>query len=524
MNRFIKTLKDRLDIVRSSFEPKIASPDELLGELFSDVQFRRIYPDCMTFVDMMPDAKMRQILKQYHKNRVDPDFDLVKFVKIHFKDYVVDQVSYQTNPDHTLEQHIEALWKVLKREAKKSEGSLIGLPYPYIVAGGRFSAMFYWDAYFICLGLAASGHWNMVENIVKNCAYLIRKYGFVTNGNRTYFSSRSQPPFLALMVRLLANHKGKRTLVRYLPALLGEYKFWMKDAKKVVTGSKKGVLRVAGMPEGEVLNRYYDNKSTPRPESYKEDVATALQLEDRTPSKTYLDLRAAAESGWDFSSRWLGDYYNLTTIETTNIIPVDLNCLLVILEQTIADAYDVMRRSGTAKKYRALAQKRADAINKYCWDEGQKFYFDFNFATGKCTKVVSSAGLFPLYAGIASREQAKAMAGTTRRKLLRKGGLLCTNLSTGQQWDSPNGWAPLQWIAIKGFKAYGATELANDIKRRWLLTVNGVFKERGKLVEKYNVVDPNEAAGGGEYILQDGFGWTNGVTLALMHEDKLKLD
>jgi alpha,alpha-trehalase len=523
MNMFIKKLKDRFDIVRSTIEPKAASPDELLGELFQDVQFRRVYPDCMTFVDMMPAAKLEQILKTYKLTRHDPDFDLVKFIQKHFKDYIVNEATYKTNPEHTVEQHIEALWKVLRRESPKSVGSVIGLPRPYIVAGGRFSAQYYWDTYFIMLGLGVSKHWSYVEDMTKNCAYMIRKLGFVANGNRTYFASRSQPPMFAQMVRLLASHKGKSVFMRYLPALVAEYKFWMKGAGEVSSGKKASLQRVVRMPDGELLNRYYDDKSTPRPESYKEDMETALQQVDHTPSRTYLDLRAAAESGWDFSSRWMANYSDLVTIETTHIVPADLNSLLVMLEETIADAYDVVRRPRTAKKYRELAKKRADAINKYLWDDAKKFYYDYNFVKGARTKVVSAAGLFPLYAKICTKEQAKAVARVTRHELLKRGGLLATNINTGQQWDAPNGWAPLQWIAIQGFRNYGCTEIAAEIKRRWMVTVNNVFHKEGKLVEKYNVVDTAMPAGGGEYLLQDGFGWTNGVMLALLHEDALNL-
>lgn len=523
MNRFIKRLKDRLDIARGTIEPTAGSPDELLDELLHDVQLRRVYADGMAFVDMMPAAKLSRVLKIYKQDRHDPDFNLHEFVKEHFKDYLVDKASYTTNSNHDIEQHIETLWTVLRRESPKSAGSLIGLPRPYIVAGGRFSAQFYWDSYFTMLGLATSGHWGMVENMVKNCAYLIRKYGFVLNGNRTYLSSRSQPPFFALMVRLLATEMGRSTLVVYLPAMLAEYKFWMKGSKELLTGNKNNCDHLVLMPDGELLNRYCDHKSTPRPESYKEDVQTALDASDRAPSKVYHDIRAAAESGWDFSSRWFADGKNLITIEAAHIVPVDLNSLLVILEQTIADAYDVLKQSGVAKKWRRAADERAAAINKYCWDEKKKFYFDFNFARGERTKIISAAGPFPLFAGISTKQQAKGVAGVVRRELLKKGGLLTTTVQTGQQWDAPNGWAPLQWVAIKAFRRYGAHELADSIKRRWLLNVEGVFKDRGKLVEKYNVVSPVMPAGGGEYVLQDGFGWTNGTTLALLHEDKLKL-
>lgn len=519
MHRVIKRIKSQLDVARSSLEPNKASPDELLGELFQDVQFRRIYADSMAFTDMMPEHTLRQILAEYKELRHEPDFNLEAFVNKHFKGYIVEDPTYKSDPSHSLEQHIEELWDVLKREEYANKGSLIGLPKPYVVAGGRFVAQFYWDSYFIMLGLAAGGHWTMVENMTKNCAYLIRKLGFVPNANRTYFASRSQPPLFALMVRLLAQHKGRLTLVRYLPAMLSEYRFWMHGKDKLGRG-KRSFERVVRMPDGEVLNRYYDNKATPRPEGYSEDVHLAVASR-AVPSRVYLDLRAGAESGWDFSSRWLSNPKKLSTIHTTNVVPVDLNCLLVTLELTIANAYQIVRQKRLANKYQALAEARAAAINKYMWNKKQDFYFDYDFAVNNQTPIVSAAGTLPLFAGVASDAQAMAVAATTKKRLLKAGGLVSTTLTTGQQWDSPNGWAPSQWLAVRGFRRYGLDSVADDIKNRWIKTVSEAYSSSRKLVEKYNVVDPSRDAGGGEYQLQDGFGWTNGVTLALIHEEAL---
>lgn len=522
MNAFTREIKNRFDTIKSSVGLRTSSPDELFGELFQDVQLRRIYPDGMTFVDMLPTEKLDGIIKQYKEERHDPNFNLERFVRKHFLKFISSSLTaYDTNPDHTIEQHINALWPILKRESYKNVGSLMALPKPYIVAGGRFGAQFYWDSYFIMLGLAAAKDWHMVENMTKNCAYLIRKIGYMPTANRTYYISRSQPPFFAMMVRLLMAHEGKLPLLKYLPAMLAEYKFWMKGARKIK--GKMAYARVVRMPDGELLNRYYDDKSTPRPESYQEDILTAVGAKERQPSRVYLDLRAAAESGWDFSSRWLSDYKHLQTVKTTSIVPIDLNCLLVVLEQTIAEAYGLLLQRRKAKRYRHAALLRADAINKYLWDWRHGFYYDLDFTNGEHTKVVSGAALFPLYVGVATKDQAKLVAAKARRELLKKGGLLCTTLKTGQQWDAPNGWAPLHWVAIKGLRAYDLGNLADEIKRRWLMTVKGVFTERGKLVEKYNVVEPGASARGGEYPLQDGFGWTNGTTLALLHEDTLKL-
>lgn len=516
MQNIRKKFTTNIQRAQINLTPKKDSPDELLGELLQDVQLRRVFPDSITFVDMLPTHTLRKILKTYKKHRQDPGFDLHEFVKTHFSGLLEDQI-YTTNPSHTIEQHIEELWGVLRREVTKDSGSLVGLPYPYVVAGGRFTAQFYWDSYFIMLGLAASGHWDMVESMIKNCAFLIRKYGYIPNGNRTYYT-RSQVPMFAMMVQLLATHRGKAMFVHYLPYLLAEYSFWMKGANRLAAhGATRHAVR---LPDGSILNRYYDAKSTPRPEGYKEDIEIALQAPTRTPSKVYLDLRAGAESGWDYSSRWLADPTQLSSIHTTDIIPVDLNSMLVTLEETIAQAYTILKQRRAAKRFYKLAEERKQAIRTYCWNDEKGFYFDYDFVKEEQTPIIAASALFALWAGVATQDQADAVAIVVRDKLLQTGGVVTTLHETGQQWDWPNGWAPLQWAAIQGLRAYGHEFLADEIKKRWIKTNKGVYEEEGKLVEKYDVVHPEAGpATGGEYSLQDGFGWTNGVLLALLKED-----
>jgi alpha,alpha-trehalase len=474
----------------------------------------------MSFVDMVPAARLSRILKAYQEQRHLPGFNLSVFVQNHFELPPVNE-TYVTNPSHTIEEHIDEVWGVLERTQHSSKGSLIGLPHPYIVAGGRFHAMYYWDSYFVMLGLAVSGKWRLVEDMTKNFAFLLRKFGRVPNGNRSYLTSRSQPPFFAMMIQLLRHHKGRRTLVYYLPYLLLEHHFWIKGSTKLRRPGSSA-QRVVRMPGNEILNRYFDDKTTPRPEGYREDVNMVLTSSARQAGDLNRDLRAAAESGWDFSARWCKVPDKLATIHTTDIVPVDLNCLLYVLEQTIAEAYTVLRSPRLASRYTALAEKRAQAINTYCWDSEKGFYLDYDMVLQQRTPVMSLAGAFPLYTGIATQAQADVAATVLQKTFLQHGGLLTTTLNTGQQWDAPNGWAPLQWAAIQGLRNYGYDELADEIKKRWLATNVSMYHATGKLVEKYNMVEPSKSAGGGEYQLQDGFGWTNGVLMALLHEDKVK--
>ena len=515
----LKTLKSQFTKATNLAPPK-AGPDELLGELFQDVQLKRIYPDGITFVDTIPKDTLRKILKKYDEQRLTPGFDLAQFVNDHFGYFnPSSDKGYHSNPDHTVEEHIDELWDVMTHEHYRDKGSILALPHPYIVPGGRFGSQYYWDSYFVMIGLAASDRYDLIDNMMKNYAFMIRKLGFIPTANRTYYVSRSHPPFFSQMVKLLGKKKGKRALLQYLPYLVAEHHFWMKGHKDLSDDSP-AKRRVVLMPDGSILNRYYDNKHSPRPESYKEDIETSQLVNDRVSSQIYTDLRAAAESGWDFSSRWFKDGRNLETIHTTEIIPVDLNCLLYQLEMTIAEGYDILMQSLLANRYRKKAEKRADAIRKYCYAEEKGFYFDYDFVAGKVTGEYTLAGVYPMYAGFASKDEAELIAKIFEKYFMHEGGLLTTLKDTGQQWDAPNGWAPLQWVAIQGLRKYDHRDLAEKIKKRWIEAVMAVYNTNLKLVEKYNVLDIHGAAGGGEYQLQDGFGWTNGVLMALLKEDK----
>lgn len=398
--------------------------------------------------------------------------------------------------------------------ADEKIGSLIPLPKPYVVPGGRFGEIYYWDSYFTMLGLRASGRTAQIRDMVDNFAYLIRTVGYIPNGNRTYFLGRSQSPFFSFMVSLLSELQGRRILLTYLPALQQEYDFWMAG-KDQLSARQPAVRRVVRLDEGVFLNRYFDDKQTPRPESYREDVQLARSA--KNPQLVYRHLRAAAESGWDFSSRWLGDGKNLRTIHTTDFIPVDLNALLVNLEQTLASGYQLKGDQAQAKKYEELAQQRRNAIQRYCWSSKNGFFFDYNFVARKPSSVYSLAGVYPLFVKIATSAQAVAVARKLEQLFLKPGGLTTTLIRTGEQWDAPNGWAPLQWIAIQGLRNYRQLPLASKIKTNWVAENLRVYKASGKMVEKYDVIS-TAAAKGGEYPNQDGFGWTNGVLLKLLTE------
>jgi alpha,alpha-trehalase len=485
-----------------------------LQPLFDDVQMQQAFPDGKTFVDCIPKFSLEEINEKYIQQKNDHGFNLKEFLTTHFDLPVIFSTPYIADKEKPVEQHIEELWAVLSRQPDKESGSLIPLPYSYIVPGGRFGEIYYWDSYFTMLGLQASGRIDMIENMVNNFSHLIDTIGYIPNGNRTYYVGRSQPPFFSLMVKLLSEEKGEAILVKYLPQLEKEYKFWMTGSQ-LLSEENKYQNRVVQMPDGEIMNRYWDANDTARPESYREDVELAHQS-GQDDKIIYRHLRAGAESGWDFSNRWFKDRTTFASIHTTDIIPVDLNCLLLHLEEMINIGYQLKKNNTEHEKYKSLAIKRKAAIQKYSWDDEQKFYIDYDAVGGKKKISLSAATVFPLFFNIADEQQAKRVAAKLQDKLLFAGGIVTTPVVTGQQWDAPNGWAPLQWMAIKGLENYGYKGLAQDIAERWIKLNKDVFKRTGKLMEKYNVIDIRLEAGGGEYPGQDGFGWTNGVLLALI--------
>ncbi|MDF9797557.1 alpha,alpha-trehalase [Catalinimonas alkaloidigena] len=491
------------------------NPAEQYGELFEAVQLSAIFPDSKTFPDCIPLHEPQAIMEDYQQSKGQADFDLEDFVLEHFQLPKSPSVDFQTDTANTIVEHINALWPVLTRSPSESvKGSLILLPESYIVPGGRFREIYYWDSYFTMLGLQVSKEYDLIRNMVDNFSFLIETLGFIPNGNRTYYTSRSQPPFYSLMVRLLADIEGDSVLVRYLPQLEKEYAFWMNGTKSLDENTP-AYRRVVRLDDGTILNRYWDDNPAPRPESYKEDYELAHSIE-RDNEDLYRNIRAACESGWDFSSRWLRDGESLASIHTTEIIPIDLNSLMYHLERTLVAAYAEDGQLEKQMDFNQKAEQRAAAIRRYCWDKKQKFFLDYDFVAETTVNQPSLAAVFPLFFEIASKQEAVRVSRKLRKEFMAPGGLLTTLANTGQQWDAPNGWAPLQWVAYQALLNYDQNKPAKMLAERWIDNNVRVFQNTGKMVEKYVVTDISLEAGGGEYPVQDGFGWSNGVLLKMM--------
>ncbi len=503
---------------RQPSRPSAYDPAHDIGPLFSDVQLAGIFPDSKEFVDARPKAESRIIEARYDSARRTPGFVLRAFVE---QNFVLPQPAgdgYHTVALQSMVQHIEALWPVLTRrpDSADARSSLIPIPNSYVVPGGRFREVYYWDSYFTMLGLVQSGRTDLVKNMLDNFAHLILTIGHIPNGNRTYYLSRSQPPYFAAMVGLYARATDTAQALRYLDAMEKEYAFWMDGADTLAPGH--AFRRVVRLSDSVVLNRYWDDSDEPRPESYRPDVELGQTLPESLRAKFYRNARATAESGWDFSSRWMRNPKDLRTLETTDLIPVDLNSLLYNTERTIAAFAFVRNGRGDDTLFRRFKQ-RADTRRRAIlamYDAKSGFFFDRRWRTGALvTDRPSLAAAEPLYFGIATDEQGRRVAARLERDFLKPGGFVTTNFASGQQWDGPNGWPPLVWLTIEGVRRYGRGDLADKAAGRWLALIQRTYRETGRMMEKYDVVNTNKKAGGGEYPTQDGFGWTNGVALAL---------
>ena len=494
------------------------TPREAFPDLFEAVQLGRLFSDSKTFVDAVPRNDPAAIYADFHDAKDRPGFDLRNFVERHFELPPEEDTADGSKTGAGIAEHISDLWDILTREPDERArySSLIPLPRPYVVPGGRFREIYYWDSYFTMLGLAEAGHVGRIRDMVDNFAWLIDQVGFIPNGNRNYFCSRSQPPYFSLMVELLAQVSGEPCLpADYQPQLLREYEFWMAGADSLGNGVNAHRRVVAA--NGACLNRYWDDVAEPRQESYAEDIELSSST-GRPAEDLYRNLRAGCESGWDFGSRWLGDDDSLASIRTTRIVPVDLNTLMFNLERLIARNFEATGDDRRAEDFDAKARTRERLLRTLFFDEQAGLFTDLVLPDLAPSPRLSIASAYPMAFGIATEAQGKRVAERLEAEFLADGGWVTSLYDTGQQWDAPNGWAPSQWTVYEALSRYGHAKLAREGARRWIDTVVRVYGDSGRLLEKYDVISPGLAGKGGEYAVQDGFGWTNAIFLRLQRE------
>lgn len=492
-----------------------ADPAHLYGELFHQVQTSGLFSDSKFFVDMEPRYSPATIMARYARLKPKTTQDLRQFVEAHFfPPSQIDLRAFKIRSGLTAGEYIRELWPSLTRESHliQAGSSLIPLKGKHILPGGRFREIYYWDSYFTMLGLQQDGQDEVFDRMVLIFKDMLLKDGMIRNGNRSYYNGRSQPPFFAMMVALWQWRHGTESATQFLPALKTEYAYWMAGQSSLKPG--EGRRRVVSLETGGFLNRFWSDSEGPRSEAYKEDLELAHRAaleQGRAAEEVFKDLAAGAESGWDYSSRWFADPSRFTTIQTTSLLPVDLNSMLWFLEKKIAELSAAVGDRASSQAFEGAARKRKSLMVKYLWDETSGEFRDFNWKTGVRSTQSTIATAVPLFVGLATPLQAQRIAHLIDKDFMRSGGVRTTLLNTDQQWDGDNGWAPLQWMTFAGLKRYQKDVLAERLRKAWLKTNDDMFTASGEMKEKYNVVNSRQAATGGEYEPQFGFGWSNGV-------------
>lgn len=575
--------------IQSQTSVSCDSPIYCEGPLLKTVQLAELFSDSKTFVDMPTTKSEKAVVEAFYSmGGTNATKDQVKqFVNEHFTEAgtevkILTNVTVQedlswiqdiNNPDYQgWINHLNHAWGNLTFKFDYSDlcddcvSSTLPVNRTFVVPGGRFREFYYWDSYFVIEGLLLSGQVDLAKNMIENFFDFVDRYGFIPNGARIYYLNRSQPPFLSLMVNAYFEKTNDTDFMKQaLTYLDKEYMFWMKNSSVEVKDPKNSKKTY-------VLNHYTTQNMSPRPESYLEDYNTVndnVSYSDSVKTQMYADIAAGAESGWDYSSRWtkndipspkqVENYEMLRTINTQNIVPIDLNSLLWNMENQLSKWHKKFGSQNKISKkksryYAQQAKKRLDAMDKLMWNENAVSFYDFNLTSNSQDIEFTPANLYPLWLNaiperlLKNKTMISHIMDETEKALRKYPGILTTSYhNTTMQWDLPNGWPPLTYVAIKSFlninnilnsqntkytTGMGTTyyHLAEVLADRyaasaycgWYNTggsLPGILpklsstSDDGHMFEKFDVTEIGVAGGNGEYTPQVGFGWTNGVAM-----------
>jgi alpha,alpha-trehalase len=405
---------------------------------------------------------------------------------------------------------------------------LLYLPRPYVVPGGRFNEMYGWDSFFIQMGLLRDGELDLARDMADNLLYEIHRYGKVLNANRTYYLTRSQPPFLTPMVLAVYNRTHDRKwLEEAVPTIETYYRFWTTEPHLTAETGLSRYFDTGEGPAPEVLiseqdaqgrNDYELIRDYFRTHTVKDYDASQYYdaAHDRLTALFYKGDRSMRESGFDPSNRF-GPF----SVDIINYNPVCLNSLLYLMETQMAEIAELLNRAGEASVWRGRAQIRSERMNRFMWDSQSGLYCDYDYFHRRIRRYPFLTSFYPMWVGVASPDQANRVVRNLKR-FERPGGLQTSDFRSGDQWDAPFGWAPLQWIATQGLRRYGYRTDAERISKRFLSLVAQEFARHHNIEEKYDVVRrSDDVAKGLRYGYSSneaGFGWTNAVFTALLDE------
>ncbi|KAI1717359.1 trehalase domain-containing protein [Ditylenchus destructor] len=502
------------------------------GPILRAVQDARLYPDSKYFVDMPlkhdPVTTLRDFYELGEKGN--------ELIESYPDDWVPFPHSFQHIEDYRLRRwalHLHRIWRDLCRRVKEDvrihqeRYSLLYVPHPFIIPGGRFREFYYWDTFWIIKGLLFSEMFDTAKGAILNMAYMVDHHGFVPNGGRIYYLSRSQPPLLTPMVYEYFLSTGDLEFVHELmPLLEKEHNFWLLHrARSYLDPETK-----------EELFQFFQYRATmkfPRPESYREDVELVKGMEtDAERELMWSNVASAAETGWDFSTRWFAQegpvMHDMKSIRTWSIVPVDLNAFMCMNMRILASFYEISGDFKKSQEYQARYEKMKISMKELHWNETDGIWYDYDLERKVHSNTYYVSNALPLYAKCYGDED-EVTPMRVYEYLKREGVLnftkgIPTSLAMGsiQQWDKENAWPPMVHMVIEGFRTSGDIKLmkaAEQMATQWLIVNYKAYSTTYAMFEKYNASLFSEefgAGGGGEYEVQKGFGWTNGVILDLL--------
>ncbi|CAN8274099.1 unnamed protein product [Cochlearia groenlandica] len=512
---------------KSYIDLSLKAPHDL-----SDVESAFETLTCESRDTSLPVEKLEKFVEEY--------FDGAGKDLVHHEpeDYVEDPSEFLLNVENKKvrdwARDVHALWRTLSCRVSDSvrespnRHTLLPLPKPVIIPGSRFREVYYWDSYWVIKGLITSKMLTTAKGLVTNLMSLVETYGYALNGARAYYTNRSQPPLLSSMVYEIYNvTKDEELLKKTIPLLLKEYEFWNSGKHKVVIRDDNG--------NEHILSRYYAMWNMPRPESSVFDQESASGFTSLLEKQRFhRDIATAAESGCDFSTRWMRNPPNFTTMATTSVIPVDLNVFLLKMELDLAFMMEVSGDENGSDRFKKLSKAREKAFETVFWNEKAGQWLDYWLslsgdepetwkAENQNTNVFAS-NFAPIWISSFNSDEnlvKKVVKSLENSGLIAPAGILTSLTNSGQQWDYPNGWAPQQEMIVTGLARSSVKEakvMAEEIARRWIRSSYEVYKKSGTIHEKQDVSKFGEYGGGGEYKPQTGFGWSNGIILTFLEE------
>ncbi|CBY08903.1 unnamed protein product [Oikopleura dioica] len=506
------------------------------GEFLDAVQNARIFEESKEFVDMKIKNGLDEeiILAEFGKMQNPSVEEIRSFVASHF-----DQTGSDSPEMREFGENVHKIWPQLGRKVKRDVAennelySFIPLNYTTVVPtghDGRFREMYYWDSYWHIRGLLVSEAYQVVFELLNNFKSLVERFGFIPNGTRKYYTTRSQPPFYSTAVHDFYEHckanpeatnvinmTCEKILEYFLPSMEAELKWWLQNRK-------------IELENGDFGFAYGCPITVPRPEAYLDDKKVLDEIQDSEERRQKArDITSAAESGWDFSSRWVppGVYNDelkgkvTSLLETTKVLPVDLNS--IILNSAV-----ILENLTKKDEYKALKESLMKTIESYMFDAENSTFNDYWFESEiKHSDKFFSSDFVPLYfknypASIDADSRDKAMMESMKKQgvLDFQFGIPQSLDESDEQWDFPNAWPPSVHMIIMGLAKSGSEECRQEAKiqaEKWVNANRDAFVKFGQMFEKMNV-EKGSPGEGGEYIVQTGFGWSNGVVLDFLYE------